>query len=108
MSTCREIDSDVRALIKELAIRRVGHRSETHFNESHNLAEGTEVARLRLRFSFCYAADHRVETGTGAGTETRAVSRMRMETRIGTETGTRAESGRAEERGRSAKTAQDL
>ena len=108
MSTCREIDSDVRALIKELAIRRVEHSSETHFNESQHLAEGTEVASLRLRFSFCYTADHRVETGTGGGTETRAVSRMRMETRIGTETGKRAESGRAEERGRSAKTAQDL
>ena len=34
MSTCGEVDSDVRALIKELAIRRVEHRSETHSNES--------------------------------------------------------------------------
>ena len=40
------------ALIKELAIRRVEHRSETHSNESQHLAEGTEVARLRRRFSF--------------------------------------------------------
>ena len=39
------------ALIKELAIRRVQHRSETS-NESQHLAEGTEVARLRRRFSF--------------------------------------------------------
>ena len=39
------------ALIKELAIRRVQHRSETHFNEFQHLAEGTEVARLRWRFS---------------------------------------------------------
>ena len=40
------------ALIKELAIRRVKHRSETHSNESQHLAEGTEVARLGRRFSF--------------------------------------------------------
>ena len=40
------------ALIKELAIRRVQHRSETHSNESQQLAEGTEVARLRRRFAF--------------------------------------------------------
>ena len=36
----------------ELAIRRVQHRSETYSNESQHLAEGTEVARLRRRFSF--------------------------------------------------------
>ena len=52
MSTCGEVGSDVHALIKELAIRRVKHRSETHSNESQRLAEGTEVARLRRRFSF--------------------------------------------------------
>ena len=40
------------ALIKELAIRRVQHRSETYSNESQYLAEGTKVARLRRRFSF--------------------------------------------------------
>ena len=40
------------ALIKELAIRRVQHRSETYSNESQHLAEGTEVTRLRRRFSF--------------------------------------------------------
>ena len=51
MSTCGEVGSDVHALIKELAIRRVERRSETHSNESH-LAEGTEVVRLRRRFSF--------------------------------------------------------
>ena len=34
MSTCGEVDSDVHALMKELAISRVEHRSETHFNES--------------------------------------------------------------------------
>ena len=51
MSTCGEVGSDVHALIKELAIRRVQHRSETHPNESQHLAEGTEVARLRRRFS---------------------------------------------------------
>ena len=42
----------VHALIKELAIRRVQHRSETYSNDSQHLAEGTEVARLRRRFSF--------------------------------------------------------
>ena len=35
------------ALIKELAIRRVQHRSETYSNGSQHLAEGTKVARLR-------------------------------------------------------------
>ena len=52
MSTCGDIGSDVHALIKELAIRRVQHRSETYSNESQHLAEGTEVARLRRRFFF--------------------------------------------------------
>ena len=52
MSTCGEVGSDVHALMKELAIRRVEHRSETHSDESQHLAEGTEVARLRRRFSF--------------------------------------------------------
>ena len=52
MSTCGDVGSDVHALIKELAIRRVQHRSETNSNESQHLAEGTEVARLRRRFSF--------------------------------------------------------
>ena len=52
MSTCGEVGSDVHAIIKELAIRRVQRRSETHSNESNHLADGTEVARLRPRFSF--------------------------------------------------------
>ena len=52
MSTCGDVGSDVYALIKELAIRRVQHRSETYSNESQHLAEGTEVARLQRRFSF--------------------------------------------------------
>ena len=52
MSTCGEVSSDVHVLIKELAIRRVEHRSETNSNESQHLAEGTEVARLRRRCSF--------------------------------------------------------
>ena len=52
MSTCGDVGSDVHALIKELAIRRVQRRSKTYSNESHHLAEGTEVARLRRRFSF--------------------------------------------------------
>ena len=52
MSTCGDVGSDVHALIKELTIRRVQHRSETYSNESQHLAKGTEVARLRRRFSF--------------------------------------------------------
>ena len=52
LSTCGDVGSDVHALIKELAIRRVHHRSETYSNESQHLAEGTEVARLRRRLSF--------------------------------------------------------
>ena len=50
--TCVDVGSDVHALIKELAIRRVQHRSETYSNDYQHLAEGTEVARLRRRFSF--------------------------------------------------------
>ena len=52
MSTCGDVGSDVHALIKELAIRRVEHRSETYSNDSQHLAEGAEVARLRRRFPF--------------------------------------------------------
>ena len=52
MSTCGEVGSDVHVLIKELAIRRIQHRSQTYSNESQHVAEGTEVARLRRRFSF--------------------------------------------------------
>ena len=52
MLACGDVGSDVHALIKELAIRRVQHRSETYSNESQHLAEGTKVARLRRRFSF--------------------------------------------------------
>ena len=51
MSTYGDVGSDVHALIKELAIRRVQHRSETS-NESQHLAEETKVAGLRRRFSF--------------------------------------------------------
>ena len=52
MSTCGDVGADVHALIKELAIRGVQHRSETFSNKSQHPAEGTEVARLRRRFSF--------------------------------------------------------
>ena len=50
MSTCGDVGSEVHALIKELAIRRVQHRSETYSNESQHLAEGAEIGRLRRRF----------------------------------------------------------
>ena len=52
MSTCGDVGSGVHAFIKELAIRRVQHRSDTYSSESQHLAEGTEVARLRRRFYF--------------------------------------------------------
>ena len=52
MSMCGEVSSDVHALTKELAIRRVGDRLGIHPNESWHLAEGMEIARLRRRFSF--------------------------------------------------------
>ena len=55
ISTCGDVGSDVHALIKELATRRVQqHSSETYSNDSQHLAEGTEVARLRRRFSFLF------------------------------------------------------
>ena len=48
MSTCGEVGSDVHALVKEFAIRRVEHnRSDIHSNESRHLAEGAEVVRFR-------------------------------------------------------------
>ena len=52
MSTCGKAGSDVYALNMEFATRRVEHRSEILSNESQDLAEGSEVARLRRRFSF--------------------------------------------------------
>ena len=52
MSTCDDVGLDMHALTKELAVRRVDHRSEVHSNKPHNLEEGTQVARLRRRFSF--------------------------------------------------------
>ena len=54
MSTCGDDESDVHALIKELAIRRVQHRSDTYSNESQHLAEGMDVGRLRRRLSFVF------------------------------------------------------
>ena len=50
--THTELGPDVHALVKELAHRRVTYGSELHSEESWRLAEGTEVARLRRRFSF--------------------------------------------------------
>ena len=80
MSTCGEVGSDVHALIKELAIRRVKHRSETHSNESQHLSEGTEVARLWRRFShvlqqvFSYRTRHHLCRQGVAFTSTRRLS----------------------------------
>ena len=52
MLTCGEVGADVHAPIKALASRRVEHWSETHSNECQHLADGTEIARVRRRFSF--------------------------------------------------------
>ena len=52
MSTSVEVGSDVYALIKDLAIKRVEHRSETYSKESQHLAEATDVERLRRRLYF--------------------------------------------------------
>ena len=52
MLTCGELGPDVHALIKELARRRVNYGSEFHSEVSRKVAEGTEVAQLRRRFSF--------------------------------------------------------
>ena len=60
MSTCGEPGSDVHALIKELALRRVDpeHGSEIRFDECRHLAEGTEVARLTAAAHFCFYSWH--------------------------------------------------
>ena len=52
MSTCNEVGSDVHALIKDLAIRRIEKMPEIHSNEVQHLAEGTGEGRLWRRFSF--------------------------------------------------------
>ena len=55
VSTCGWTGSDVQyAFIKEIDIRRIEHRSEIHSNKSQHLADGTEAARLRRRFSFLF------------------------------------------------------
>ena len=46
MSTRGEVGLDVHALIKELTIRQVEHKSEIYSNESRHLMEGAEVVRL--------------------------------------------------------------
>ena len=50
MSTCGEVGSDVHALIKELAIRRVEQRSETRSNESQHLAERSSTSSAAILF----------------------------------------------------------
>ena len=52
MPTCGEVDSDVHALIKELTIIRVEHRSDIHSNEPQHLVKGIEAVCFRQRFSF--------------------------------------------------------
>ena len=58
MSICGEVGSDVHALIKELAIRRVQHRSETHSKEYQHLAPGRERSSTSsAAILFCFIAD---------------------------------------------------
>ena len=54
MSTYGEADSDVHALVKKLAIRRVEHRSKIHSDESHHIAEGngSSTSSAAILFSF--------------------------------------------------------
>ena len=52
--------------------------------------------------------EHRMGTGTGAGTETRAIAEMGTGTRMETGMGTRTGSGKAEEREEAHETAQEL
>ena len=52
MPTCGEVGSDVDAHQGARHQKRIAHRSEMYSNEPQHLAEGTEVARLRRRFSF--------------------------------------------------------
>ena len=73
LSTCGDVGPDGHTLIKELAIRRIENRSETHSIESQNLAKGTRVAHLQRRFSFCFTAGTFIphaslslQTGVGA------------------------------------------
>ena len=54
MSTCGEVGSDVHAVIKELAITRVEHRSETHSNESTTSGgrDGSTTSSAAILFCF--------------------------------------------------------
>ena len=51
MSACGEAGLDGHALIRELVIRRAQYCSEIHSDKSRHMMEGTEVVRLRRRFS---------------------------------------------------------
>ena len=52
MSICDEVGSDAHALTKELAIRRVQHRSETHSNESQGGRDGSSTSSAAILFFF--------------------------------------------------------
>ena len=57
MSTCGEIGSDVHALIKELATRRVEHRSETHSVQRVPTSGGRDGSSTSLAaILFCFTA----------------------------------------------------
>ena len=73
MSTSGDVGSDVHAIIKELAIRRVQHRSETYSNGSQHLVEWTESSTYSAAILFCFTADTLIphvspsrQTGGGA------------------------------------------
>ena len=67
-STCGEVGLDVQAFIKELAIKRVKHRSEIHSNESLYLAVGTGREREWKRG---WRRVNERKMGAGTGVETR-------------------------------------
>ena len=56
MSTCGDVGSDVHALIKELASRRVQHRSETYSIESPTSGGRDRSSTSSMAILFCFTA----------------------------------------------------
>ena len=81
-----------------------GTRVEANKGAQHENDDGSVAGCKRERGRVQRPVDeHRLGTGPGAGTKTRAVTKMGTGTRMGTGTGTRAGSRRAEERRRRAR-----
>ena len=71
MSTCGDVGSDVHALIKELAIRRVQHRSETYSNDTSGGRDRSSTSSAAIFFCFTAGtliphASPSLQTGGGA------------------------------------------